>query len=83
MEQILKVLDSALESKEFQIKYLNEELEKLRKERDELQGENEARAAIIKELESEFKALQTENKSLKDELNFYRPTDTEAEKEDF
>lgn len=83
MEQILKVLDSALESKEFQIKYLNEELEKLRKERDELQGENEARAAIIKELESEFKALQTENKSLKDELNFYRPTDAEAEKEDF
>lgn len=85
MDHILKALNDALENKEYQIKWLNEEIDKLRKERDELQEENNARAAIIKELESEFKALQTENKSLKNDLDFYKPTEipTVATKEDF
>lgn len=64
MDHILKALNDALENKEYQIKWLNEEIEKLRKERDE---------------------LQEENKSLKDELNFYRSTKipTAADEEDF
>jgi uncharacterized coiled-coil DUF342 family protein len=86
MDHILKALNDALENKEYQIKWLNEEIEKLRKERDELQETNDARMAFIKELESEFKALQTENKSLKNDLSFYSPPTeipTVAAKEEF
>ena len=47
MEHILKALNDALESKEFQIKYLNEEIAKLREERDDLKAENEKQAKEV------------------------------------
>lgn len=42
MDQILKVLNSALESKEFQIEYLNKEIKQLKEELKALQTENKS-----------------------------------------
>ena len=60
MEHILKALNDALESKEFQIKYLNEEIAKLREERDDLKAENEKVRAYIEELENTIAAEEEE-----------------------
>lgn len=87
MEHILKALNDALSSKEYNINYLEEENIKLRSERNKLQEESDALKARIKELEQQLKTLQTENKSLKNDLTFYQPTEIPtieaAKKEDF
>jgi peptidoglycan hydrolase CwlO-like protein len=53
MEQVLKVLNDALENKDYQIKYLNEEIDKLRKERDELKAENERVRAYLEQFNND------------------------------
>lgn len=60
MEHILKALNDALENKEYQIKWLNEEIEKLRKERDDLKAENEKVRAYVEQLENTISAEEEE-----------------------
>lgn len=47
MDQILKALDDALQNKEFHIKYLTEEISKLK-------AENEALKSYVEELEKDL-----------------------------
>ena len=60
MEHILKALNDALENKEYQIKWLNEEIEKLRKERDDLKAENDKVRAYVEQLENTISAEEEE-----------------------
>lgn len=63
MDHILKALNDALENKEYQIKWLNEEIDKLRKERDDLKAENDRVQAYIKTLESDLAFYENPKRS--------------------
>ena len=60
MDHILKALNDALENKEYQIKWLNEEIEKLRRERDDLKAENDKVRAYVEQLENTISAEEEE-----------------------
>lgn len=60
MEHIFKALNDALSSKEFQIRCLNEDITRLRKERDELQAENDKVRAYIEQLNNDEPAEEEE-----------------------
>jgi cell shape-determining protein MreC len=81
MDQILKALNDALENKDFRISYLTEEIKKEQEKHFDIERENTALKKYIEELEEKLHKLQTENKSLKNDLDFYKPA--KAAKEDF
>ena len=60
MDHILKALNDALENKEYQIKWLNEEIDKLRKERDDLKAENERVRAYLEQFDNDSPVVADE-----------------------